>query len=308
MSPSVDTQRVLSIQSHVVSGYVGNKSATFPLQVLGFEVDPINSVQFSNHKGYKTCRGQILGADELWSLYTGLKENGLNTYSHLLTGFIGSESFLRKVSDVVSDLKEINPNLIYVCDPVMGDLGRMYVPKELLPIYQECILPIADVITPNQFEAELLSGMKITSEAEGQQAMRILHEMGAKTVVISSSELGNGDVLVGFGSTMKDGEQRCFKTEVPKLPANFTGTGDLFAALLLAWNQKCPDNLQEAVGKTQSTMQAVLSRTMEHAKLVAGEGKEPTRAQLELRLVQSKKDIENPAFDTVTEITYPNNV
>ncbi|KAK2570794.1 Pyridoxal kinase [Acropora cervicornis] len=123
---SIETCRVLSIQSHVVSGYVGNDSATFPLQVLGFEVDTINSVQLSNHTGYEHIKGQVLDAKELKVLFEGLKLNNIHFYSHLLT----------------------------VCDPVMGDAGQFYVPEELMPVYRDQILPQVDIITPNQFEAE----------------------------------------------------------------------------------------------------------------------------------------------------------
>jgi hypothetical protein len=118
--------RVLSIQSHVVHGHVGNKSAVFPLQLLGFEVDPINSVQFSNHTGYsKGFRGQVLQGDQLWELVEGLDANELLSYTHLLTGYIGSKSFLETVLRVLRRLREVNPDLIYVCDPVLGDNGKL---------------------------------------------------------------------------------------------------------------------------------------------------------------------------------------
>ena len=166
-------RRILSIQSHVVSGYVGNKSATFPLQLLGFEVDAINSVQFSNHTGYaKGIKGQVLNDSQLQELIegittsktvsrtmkhpnflSGLQMNDIDTYSHVINGYIGAPSFLLKLAEVVKALKKKNPDLIYVCDPVMGDFGPgMYVPETLLPIYQKEIVPIADVCLPNQFE------------------------------------------------------------------------------------------------------------------------------------------------------------
>ncbi|CAC5376074.1 pdxK [Mytilus coruscus] len=148
--------RVLSIQSTVVFGYVGNKSASFPLQVLGFDVSTINSVQFSNHTGYGKFKGQVLNDDDVECLYEGLKENNIHNFTHLLTGYIGSKSFLQKVGDIIKDMKITNPTLTYVCDPVMGDNGKMYVPKELLPVYKETILPLADIITPNQYEADCL--------------------------------------------------------------------------------------------------------------------------------------------------------
>lgn len=108
-----DTPRVLSIQSHVVSGYVGNKSATFPLQVLGFEVDTINSVQFSNHTGYGYWKGQVLKEEDLDELYDGLERNGLNYYTHLLTGYARSASFLTGIAKHIKKLKEINPHIVY---------------------------------------------------------------------------------------------------------------------------------------------------------------------------------------------------
>merc|ERR1712223_449247 len=160
--------RILSIQSHVVSGYVGNKSATFPLQLLGFEVDAINSVQFSNHTGYsKGVRGQVLNDQQLAELIEGLKQNNLDNYSHIINGYIGSDGFLKQLKSTVEHLKKKNPNLIYVCDPVMGDTEPgWYVPQSLLPIYRDEILPLADVCVPNQSEAQLLTGKKISNESE----------------------------------------------------------------------------------------------------------------------------------------------
>jgi pyridoxine kinase len=98
-------KRVLSIQSHVVSGYVGNKCAVFTLQILGFDVDPINAVQFSNHGSYPTIKGSRTSREELRALIDGLKENDLLNYSHLLTGYIGSVEFLQEIAAVVQDLR-----------------------------------------------------------------------------------------------------------------------------------------------------------------------------------------------------------
>ncbi|KAF8564550.1 hypothetical protein P879_11838 [Paragonimus westermani] len=119
------TLRVLSIQSHVVHGYVGNRSATFPLQVLGIEVDYINSVQFSNHTGYPCVKGQVLNATDLKELYAGLKANGLHRYTHILTGYVGCAGFLEAVGEIIKDLKEEFPTVKYYCDPVLGDAGEL---------------------------------------------------------------------------------------------------------------------------------------------------------------------------------------
>lgn len=284
---------VLSIQSSVVCGYVGNKSATFPLQVLGFDVSTVNSVQFSNHTGYKEFKGQVLNAEDMTCLYDGLKVNNIHHFSHLLTGYIGSKSFLEKVGEIIKDLRQNNPSLTYVCDPVMGDNGKMYVPKELLEVYQKVIVPLADIVTPNQFEAELLTGVKIETEADAWKAMQILHDMGPKTVVISSSDLGSEGTIVGLASSIKNGCKEHYRINMPHIPQVFVGTGDLFAACLLAWIHK-DKNLKVALEKTVSIVQAVIQRTVSHALRLAGKGNTPTPEQMELRLIQSKADIEQP--------------
>lgn len=186
--------RVLSIQSHVVRGHVGNKSAVFPLQLLGLDVDAINSVQFSNHTGYPSgFRGEVMSGDQLWSLIEGLESNGLITYTHLLTGYIGSKSMLQTITKVLDRLRKHNPDLVYVCDPVLGDAGKLYVPPELVPIYQTEIVRAASILTPNQFEIEQLTGMKINSVADAIAACDHLHEMGPESILITSMDVKNPD-------------------------------------------------------------------------------------------------------------------
>lgn len=130
---------------------VGNKAAVFPLQLLGFDVDVINSVQFSNHTGYPSgWEGDVLDGSMLERLVEGMERNDLlsdepgagGRIGNVLTGYIGSESFLRSVVSVVRKLKSLNPKCRYVCDPVLGDMGRFYVPKELVDVYREDVLPL----------------------------------------------------------------------------------------------------------------------------------------------------------------------
>uniref|UniRef100_A0A8C8UDS3 Pyridoxal kinase n=1 Tax=Peromyscus maniculatus bairdii TaxID=230844 RepID=A0A8C8UDS3_PERMB len=251
--------RVLSIQNHVVRGYVGSRAAMFPLQVWGC---------------YAHWKGQVLNSQEFHELYEGLKISSVNKYDYLLTGYTRDKSFLAMVVDIVRELKQQNPRLVYVCDPVMGDKwngeGSMYVPQDLLPVYREKVVPVADIITPNQFEAELLSGRKIHSEEEALEVMDMLHCMGPDTVVITSSDLPSpqgSDYLIALGRK-PDGStvtQR-IRMEMRKVDAVFVGTGDLFAAMLLAWTHKHPDNLKVACEKTVSAMQHVLQRTIRCAK------------------------------------------
>ncbi|XP_021580941.2 pyridoxal kinase isoform X1 [Ictidomys tridecemlineatus] len=291
------------------ASYLGSQcpaSLSVAPQVLGFEIDAVNSVQFSNHTGYAHWKGQVLNAHELQELYEGLKLNSVNKYDYVLTGYTRDKSFLAMVVDIVRELKQQNSRLVYVCDPVMGDKwngeGSMYVPEDLLPVYREKVVPVADIITPNQFEAELLSGRKIHSQEEALVVMDVLHAMGPDTVVITSSDLPSSrgsDYLIALGSQrMKrpDGTTvtERIRMEMRRVDAVFVGTGDLFAAMLLAWTHKHPDNLKVACEKTVSAMHHVLQRTIRCARAQAGEGQKPSPAQLELRMVQSKKDIEDP--------------
>ncbi|XP_021296496.1 pyridoxal kinase isoform X1 [Herrania umbratica] len=289
-----DTGRVLSIQSHTVQGYVGNKSAVFPLQLLGYDVDPINSVQFSNHTGYPTFKGHVLNGQQLWDLIGGLEANDLLYYTHLLTGYIGSVSFLNKVLEVVHKLRSVNPNLTYVCDPVMGDEGKLYVPEDLVSVYREKVVPVASMLTPNQFEAELLTKLsycRISSETDGREACNILHAAGPSKVVITSINIDGNLLLIGSHQKDKEHPPEQFKIVIPKIPAYFTGTGDLMTALLLGWSNKYPDNLDKAAELAVSSLQALLQRTLSDYRRA---GFDSQSSSLEIRLIQSQDDIRNP--------------
>ncbi|XP_059052889.1 pyridoxal kinase [Achroia grisella] len=288
----LDTPTVLSIQSHVVHGYVGNKSATFPLQVLGFEVDSINTVQFSTHTGYKHIKGNILKNDELEELVEGLLINEVDYYTHFLTGYSRSPDSLKQIAGIITKLKQKNPNLIYVCDPVMGDNGKMYVPEDILPVYRDVVVPLADILTPNQFEAELITGVKVKNLDDALKVIDLLHQKGVNTVVLSSTDLGNDTSMIGIAST----KDTCYKIEIPKVDATFTGTGDLFAALFLAWSHKTKNNVKETLEKTIATLQSIVQNTYDKARAIHPTGKIPP-ALIELRLVQNKNSIENPTVN-----------
>ncbi|XP_020598441.1 pyridoxal kinase isoform X2 [Phalaenopsis equestris] len=285
------TGRVLSIQSHTVQGYVGNKSAVFPLQLLGYDVDPINSVQFSNHTGYPTFKGQVLDGQHLWDLIEGLAANNLLYYTHLLTGYIGSVSFLKTVLGVVEKLRLINPELLYVCDPVLGDEGKLYVPEDLVSVYREKVVPLASMLTPNQFEIEQLTGSRIVSEKDSLEACNKLHAAGPQKVIITSVQIEGNLLLIGSHKKAKGQSPEQFKIVIPKIPAYFTGTGDLMTALLLGWSNKYPDDLDKSSELAVSSLQAVLQRTAADYQKA---GFDPRSSSLEIRLVQSQEDIKNP--------------
>ncbi|ETN98668.1 hypothetical protein RFI_38823 [Reticulomyxa filosa] len=184
--------RVLSIQSTVVSGYVGNKSVMFPLQLLGFDVSPLNTVQFSNHTG----KGSKTTGKEMSELVLGLKENDIFDYPHVITGYMGSIECLSGLATLIKELdkkcKEKSGKLFYACDPVMGDNGKLYSQsfQSFVDVYKKDIIPLATLITPNQTEASfLLDNMKIDTIEDGCLACRKFHDLGVRYVVITSLQL-----------------------------------------------------------------------------------------------------------------------
>lgn len=302
----IEERRVLSIQSHTCHGYVGNKAAVFPLQLHGFDVDFINAVQFSNHTGYASWTGQKLNGDELISLMDGLDSNGLLEYSHLLTGYAGSASFLRAIVKVAKRLKDRSPSLLYFCDPVMGDNGKLYVPEELVGIYKDEVLGIADVLLPNSFELEMLTGIKIKSESDALRACGVLHDKGPSVIVITSVSFENekdDDSITMLISLKRQSEkvssrQRAHKIRVPRIEGYFTGTGDLTAALMLVWLSRDGEvSPSRALELTAASIQAVLRRTNAYAskRLLKPKGRRLSHTvPPELRLIQSHDDLISP--------------
>ncbi|KAL2917154.1 putative pyridoxal kinase [Polyrhizophydium stewartii] len=304
---------VLSIQSHVVHGYVGNKAATFPLQLLGFDVDPLNTVQFSNHTGYPVFRGERLEGTQFQTLVEGLRLNGLlGAYSHVLTGYVGRPSSLEAICDLVEQLKQARPSTTIFVDPVMGDEGKLYVPSELLPIYRDKLLRLSHIVTPNSFEAELLTGAPVRTAERACEALRQIHALGPRVVIITSAELeGDPGRLHLFASISEGGSAdgppapsvRGITISFAKRTGWFTGTGDLFAALMLAHLGSIGDLTFEGLAagceKAVWTMQQVLAKTAEAAAEEAasaervGDGAAVARAR-ELRIVQSRDLIMAP--------------
>lgn len=254
--------RILSIQSHVCSGYCGNRSATFPLQLLEFEVDVVNSVQLSNHTQYKTARGQIFGSKDLQEIHFGLKANNLfPLYDHIISGYVADVSYIKALAELIKDVKlergAKELDCWYTFDPVLGDdEPGYYVPsgERIAEAYAKYLLPLADIITPNRFEMSILTGMDIDNKSEDglQQALtaiRALHSKGVRVVVLTSFE-NSRDILtciVSYDPSAKSNghyvnlypkESETWVIKLPKLNCQFTGTGDLFSALLTAWLRK----------------------------------------------------------------------
>lgn len=224
---------VLSIQSHVCHGYVGGKAAVFPLQCQGWEVDNINTVEFSNHTGYGTFNGSPVIARLLDQLFLGLIRNEA-FYDAVISGYMPNEFVISKCCEGVKHLKDRNSNLMYLLDPVIGDEGHIYVDRSCLEGYRKVLRErIVDIITPNQFELELLLSCKIASIADLRKTFTILHEeYNIKYVIISSlKEFGenNEDTIYCAASD----SERTYLFKIPLIKSYFTGVGDLFSALLL---------------------------------------------------------------------------
>ncbi len=289
------------ILTHHEKGYVGNKAAVFPLQLLGLDVDVLNSCSLSNHTGYPNgAPGARLTGNDFRVMMTGLENNGLlDPVTHVLTGFIGTPSFLRAVADTINSLRSRNQALEYVCDPVLGDNGKLYVPAELVDIYRSQVLPLASVLTPNLFELGLLAGVPTpTTEADAFAACSKLHDL-CPLIVLTGAQFIERPHTVSILVSEKNGNKFALDAELLKSgnnTARFTGSGDLAAALTLAWRGFEPRDLRKALTNVMATISAVLQRTLRDSDA----NNSNTFAPLpELRLIQSRDDILSPPVDHV---------
>ncbi|KAI9440715.1 Ribokinase-like protein [Lactarius indigo] len=318
---SEDMGRIMSIQSHVAYGYVGGKAATFPLQLLGYDVDVVNTVNFSNHSGYRRFGGTKASAEELDAMFSAMEQNGLLKPTRILTGFVFGAEALSVVARSVTKLLQGDPQIVYLLDPVMGDAGRLYVSPDVIPIYRS-LLPKATIITPNWFEAETIADIKIVDRASLQKVLTVLHETySVPNVVISSIPMTKwlwDATLTNVRSASCDREQSllCLASVreapgtvsgplsavytgcVPLVPGYFSGVGDLFSALTPFLRSPMP--FQLALTKTH----AMLCYTERHAFTLPPEERTVTDDELdeanperrirrmcarELRLVQGRK-------------------
>ncbi|KAF8325402.1 Ribokinase-like protein [Cantharellus anzutake] len=295
--------RVLSIQSHVASGYGGVTAATFPLQVLGYDVDTVNTVQYTNHAGYGRFGGSKTKPEDLEQIFDMMKKNRLLvSTTRVLTGYIPDASSLRAVAKVIIDLRRgRNNDITYLLDPVMGDDDQMYVAEDVLPVYLGTLLPLADIITPNWFETELLTGLKISGVRSIQEALHKLHTVnGVPNIVISSIKVtseslptGADDYLLCLTSTLLSTNHDaatsaspatrgrkysqalsivhaiCF----PKIQGYFSGAGDLFSALVLGHFAPGSSRtaLADATSLALSTTQAIIASTHKYCSALSEE-------------------------------------
>jgi pyridoxine kinase len=260
---------VISIQSQVVHGHVGNSAAVFPLQARGIEVAVVPTTLLSNHPHYPTMRGRVLDAELVRDLLIGVEERGLvSTCKVLITGYLGSAEIAAVVIDFVRRAKARNPKLLYLCDPVMGDAGPgFYVTEDLRALFCDALVPLADIITPNQFELEHLVGRVSATVDEMLAAARGL---SLSTVVVTGVHFQNtpADCI----ETLAIEPRTAWMVSTPRLSCRPSGTGDLFTALFaaaLVEGLATVDALERAVSGVHGVLQETERRGSYEMALIA---------------------------------------
>lgn len=253
---------ILSIQSHVAYGHVGNASATFPMQRLGCEVWAIHTVQFSNHTGYGAWKGRVFDGQAIDELMEGIADRGvLPSCDGVLSGYMGSADIGQAIVAAAARVKAASPRALYCCDPVMGDVGRgIFVRPGIPEFMRERAVPAADVITPNQFELDLLAGGESRSRAGLAAALDRAHALGPQVILVTSHVGENtGEGMVDLVASSPAGR---FRLRTPRLDLAVNGAGDAIAALFLVHLLRAGD-AGEAMALAASSIHGVLRLTAE---------------------------------------------
>lgn len=231
------TRTVLTIQSHVVAGHVGNDAAAFALQRLGVEAWPIYTVQFSNHTGHGAWTGQAFTAEHIHSLLDGLDARGLlKRVDAVLSGYVGTVEIAGAIVDAAARVRQRNPNAVYCCDPVMGDVGRgLFVKPDIPGFFAATALASADIITPNLYELGLLAGTDTPKPAAAIGAVRELLRQGPRIALVTSVRDDEAHI-----DTLAVTATQAWRVRTPWLDLDPmpSGMGDCTAALFLGhWLQ-----------------------------------------------------------------------
>ncbi len=247
---------ILSIQSAVVYGHVGNSAAVFLLQRLGFEVWPLDTVSFSNHPGYPTVRGRVVPAAEVRALLAGIEERGvLARCDAVLSGYLGEPDTAAVVLEAVTRVKAARPGALFCCDPVMGDVEKgLYVAAELPALFRERLVPAADIVTPNTVELEHLTGLPVGTEAEALAAAEMARRRGPGIVVVTGLRQPPGRL-----ATIAVAEAGAWIARTAYRDRPAYGAGDAFAAVFLGAylrHRQVPRALALAVGAVEAIFDA----------------------------------------------------
>jgi pyridoxine kinase len=251
---------ILSIQSSVAYGYVGNSAVTFPLMRMGVEVWPVITVHFSNHTGYGAWRGPLLSAADLSDVVRGIDERGvLGEVDAVLSGYQGGEDIGAMILDAVALVKLRNPAAIYCCDPVLGDADRgCYVRPGIPELMRQRVVPAAQIITPNQFELESLTGLPTSTTVELLSAADAASRLGPEVVLVTS--VVREDAQPGTIDMVAVDAGGAWLVTTPRLPQTFTGSGDVTAATFLTSLLEMRD-VSKALAHTAAVIYGLLEVT-----------------------------------------------
>ncbi|WP_120492915.1 pyridoxal kinase PdxY [Microbacterium phyllosphaerae] len=272
--------KVLSIQSAVAYGHVGNSAAVFPLQRIGVEVLPVYTVNFSNHTGYGAWRGPMIDPNDVREVLTGIEERGVfGEIDAVLSGYQGGEGIGDVIIDAVARVKAANPDAVYACDPVMGNAKSGCFVAPAIPILlREKVVPAADIITPNQFELGFLTGTEPDTLASTLASVDLAMAMGPRTVLVTSVE--RPDREEGTIEMLVADSAGAWIVQTPRLPMKANGSGDVTAALFTAHYVETGD-AKAALERTASSVFDLLAATLESGAR-------------ELQLVEAQEFYANP--------------
>lgn len=254
--------KVLSIQSSVAYGHVGNSAAVFPLQRLGVEVWPVFTVHFSNHTGYGAWRGPLLDPADVREVIAGIDDRGvLGTADAVLSGYQGDPAVGAVILDAVARVKELNPDAVYCCDPVIGDVGRgIFVRPGIPEFLRDEVVPYADILTPNHFELEFLAGREAHTVEDVLAAIDVVRDRGPRDVLVTSVRYDDPSAAETL-DVVAVSDAGAWAVTTPLLPIAPNGGGDLTAALYLA-HLHASGSPATALGLTTSSVFTVLERTL----------------------------------------------
>jgi pyridoxine kinase len=272
---------ILSIQSHVAYGHVGNAAAVFPLQRMGVEVWPIHTVQFSNNTGYGSWKGGVFDAGMISEVVAGIEQRGMiRECDGVLSGYMGSADIGGAILDAVAAVKQANPAAKYCCDPVIGDVGRGIFVREGIPEFMKNkAVPAADVVTPNHFELDCLSGRASLNLQQARDAVKAIHDLGPRAIMVTS--LHAAETPEGSIDLLASDESGCFRLRTPKLDLAVNGAGDAIAALFFAHYLRS-GSVGEALSRAASSVFGVLAKTV-------------AVGAREIQLVAAQDEITNPS-------------
>ncbi|CAB0564167.1 pyridoxal kinase PdxY [Corynebacterium diphtheriae bv. gravis] len=278
---------ILSIQSHVSYGHVGNSAAVFPLQRIGHEVWPVHTVNFSNHTGYGQWGGELIPAAQVRNVIDGMEQRGaFERIDAILSGYQGGSDIADVIVDAVARIKEANPQAVYACDPVMGNAkSGCFVSDLIPPLLRDKVVPVADIITPNQFELEYLTGVPAHDTTSTLEAIAAAQEMGPDTVLVTS--VRRPETPADAIEMIAANEQGAWSVRTPFIDFKRNGSGDVTAALFTGHYIR-ERNAADALARTASSVFDLIETTF-------------TADSRELLIIESQEVIAHPRLQFEVE-------